>query len=139
MSALNRGNLLKKKNLHLIISTIIIIVVSLTDGLFPTSILPTLFDFKMASIDLKHIFRAIMGLYLGMVVLWIIGILKPFYWQTATISNVCFMMGLALGRIVSLVVDRVPSISFSTGLALELVLSVWGIVNLKKCRATADQ
>ena len=80
-----------------------------------------------------------MGLYLGVVVLWVIGIFKPFHWRTATISNVFFMTGLALGRIISLVVDGVPSIAFSVGLALELTLALWGIRNLNKYRAIVDQ
>lgn len=73
-----------------------------------------------------------MGLYLGMVVLWVFGIFKPVYWRTATITNVLFMVGLSTGRIISLIIDGIPSISFSIGLALELILGLWGIINLKK-------
>jgi len=131
--------LTKRKNLHLTISAIIITVISLTYGLFPNNILPKFFDFNVESIDLKHVFRATMGLYLGMVVLWVIGIFKPLHWRIATISNVFFMIGLALGRIISLVVDGAPSISFSVGLALELALALWGITNLNKYRAVVDQ
>jgi hypothetical protein len=80
---------------------------------------------------LKQVFRAMMGLYLGMVVFWLIGIFKPFYWRTATISNVFFMIGLALGRIISLIIDGIPSITFLIGLALELTLALWGMRNLK--------
>jgi hypothetical protein len=53
----------------------------------------------------------------------------------ATISNVLFMIGLALGRIVGLIMDGIPSISFSIGLGLELILALWGIKNLSKYRA----
>jgi hypothetical protein len=91
-----------------------------------------LFDIEVESIDLKQIFRATMGLYLGMVVFWLIGISKPHYWRIATISNVLFMIGLASGRIISLLLDGIPSISFSVGIALELSLALWGIINLKK-------
>jgi hypothetical protein len=73
-----------------------------------------------------------MGLYLGMVILWVTGILKPVYWRTATITNVIFMIGLSTGRIISLIIDGMPSISFSIGLALELALGLWGIINLKR-------
>jgi hypothetical protein len=123
------------KNLHLTISAIIITVISFIYGLFPNDILPKFFDFKVESIDLKQVFRATMGLYLGIVVLWLIGIFKPSYWRAATISNVLFMFGLALGRIVGLIMDGIPSISFSIGLALELILALWGIKNLRKYRA----
>jgi hypothetical protein len=77
-----------------------------------------------------------MGLYLGMVAFWVIGIFKPSYWRSATISNVIFMIGLALGRIISLIIDGIPSITFSIGLALELTLALWGIKNLNKYPAT---
>ncbi|MGN6291638.1 MAG: DUF4345 domain-containing protein [Chitinophagaceae bacterium] len=128
-----------RKNLHLIISTTLVTVISLAYGLFPNSILPGFFDFNVESTDLKHVFRAMMGLYLGMVVLWVIGILKPLYWRIATISNVFFMIGLALGRVISLMIDGVPSIFFSVGLVLELVLAFWGIRNLNKYRVVVNR
>ena len=80
-----------------------------------------------------------MGLYLGMVALSVIGIFKPRHWRTSTISTVFFMSGLALGRIISLVLDGIPSIYFSAGLALELTLAFWGIINLNKYKLTSNQ
>lgn len=73
-----------------------------------------------------------MGLYFGMIAFWIIGIFRPRQWHTATMSNVFFMIGLAFGRTISLVLDGIPSIYFSTGLILELTLALWGIINLNK-------
>jgi hypothetical protein len=127
------------KNLHLAISAIIITIISLVYGLFPHEILPRFFDFKVDSIDLKQIFRATMGVYLGMAVLWVIGIFKPSHWKIATISNVIFMSGLAAGRIIGLIMDGIPSISFSAGLGLELTLALWGIINLNKYRLNLNQ
>ena len=127
--------MINSKNLHLTISATLITVIALTYGLFPNNILPKLFDFNVGSTDLKNVFRAMMGLYLGMVVLWLIGIFKPFHWRIATISNVFFMIGLAVGRIISLAIDGLPSIFFSVGLVLELILAVWGIRNLNKYKA----
>ncbi len=79
-----------------------------------------------------------MGLYLGMAVLCVIGVFKPRQWHTATISNVFFMIGLALGRTISLVFDGIPSIYFLAGLVLELLLALWGIINLKKYQSTLN-
>lgn len=118
--------------MHLTISAFFVTIIALTYGLFPNNILPKLFDFNVETIDLKHAFRAMMGLYLSMIVLWGIGIFKTSFWRTATISNIFFMTGLALGRMISLTVDGVPSIYFSAGLVLELTLAFWGIRNLKK-------
>ncbi len=73
-----------------------------------------------------------MGLYLGMVAWWVTGVLKPQYWRAATITNVLFMLGLASGRILSLIADGIPSVYFIVGLGLELLLAAWGIGNLYK-------
>jgi hypothetical protein len=120
------------KNFHLITSVILIIPIALVYGLYPGSILPKLFDLKIEGSDLTNIFRAIMGLYLGMATIWIIGIFKPKFWTTATITNIVFMGGLAFGRLLSLILDGLPSVYLSTGFILELVFAFWGLRNLKK-------
>jgi len=127
--------LINTQTLHLATSVIIITIVSLAYGLSPNNFLPILFDFTADNINLKQVFRATMGLYLAMVALWCIGIFKTAFWRTATISNVFFMCGLAAGRIISLLADGIPSIFFCAGLAVELILAFWGIINLKKYRS----
>ena len=126
------------KNLHLTISAITLTIVSLAYGLSPNNILPKFFDFKVETIDLTHTFRATMGLYLGMAGLCVVGVFKSRQWRTATISNVFFMIGLASGRTISLVIDGVPSIYFLVGLVLELLLAFWGIINLNKYQSTLN-
>ena len=130
-------NLLKNnhvaiKNLHLITSIIFIIPIALVYGLYPKITLSQLFDIKVETINLKNIFRAIMGLYLGITAIWIIGVLKPKFWITATLTNIVFMGGLAAGRLLSLVLDGLPSIYFLVGLLVELSFAFWGLRNLKK-------
>ena len=120
------------KNLHLTISIIILIPIALAYGVHPNIVLSKFFDFKADTIDLKNIFRALMGLYSAMVIIWAIGIIKPKFWATATITNIVFMGGLALGRLISLALDGLPTIYFSIGLILELALAAWGLKNLKK-------
>jgi len=118
------------KNLQLSISAIVVFIVALIYGANPSKIIPLVFDFPVDHLELKNIFRAIMGLYLAFAVYWVIGIMKPQYWRGATISNVLFMGGLAFGRLVSLIFDGV-SLPYSVGLALELLMMVWGIYNLR--------
>lgn len=122
------------KNLHLAISIIFIIPIALVYGLYPNIILFKLFDFKVETISLTNIFRAMMGLYLGMSTIWIVGIVKPEFWVTATITNIVFMGGLAFGRLISLALDGLPTIYFLIGLILESGLAFWGLKNLKKYR-----
>ena len=121
------------KNLHLGSSAIIVLCVAFMYGLNPSKILPFVFDFKVESLELKNVFRAIMGLYLGFVAYWTIGILKPHHWRNATITNIIFMGGLAFGRIVCTVFDGISS-QYMAGLILELIFMFWGVLNLKKNR-----
>lgn len=120
-----------RQNLHLIISSGIVIPVAFVYGLFPKIILPQLLDFSVETTDLTNVFRAIMGLYLAFASLWILGMFKPDYWKAATISNILFMGGLAFGRIISLFLDGFPSPVFLMGTAGELVLAIFGIAQLQ--------
>jgi len=104
------------KNLHLASTSITIIIVGLTYGIYPNKILPLFFDFKVDSTDLNNIFRAIMGLYLGMAIYWLIGIYNTNYWQSATLTSIIFMVGLAFGRIISIITAGIPSIPFTIGI-----------------------
>jgi hypothetical protein len=120
------------KNLHLLLSVIVIIPIALAYGLYPKLTLSQLFGIKVETINLTSIFRALMGLYLAVSAVWILGILKPRFWTTATVMNIVFMGGLAAGRLLSLVVDGVPSLYFLAGLLVELLFAFWGLRNLKK-------
>lgn len=117
-----------RKNVHLSISILIVIPVALVYGFQPQ----LLFDVTINSIDEANIFKAIMGLYLGFSSLWMLGIFKPNYWCAATIANIIFMLGLAFGRIVSLIIDGLPSLIFSIGTIGELILAFFGIYQLIK-------
>jgi len=122
--------MLKKKYLHLLVSAITIIIVAIAYGGMPAHILPFLFDIHPTVVDLKHVFRAIMGLYVGMAIFWLYGIFNPSYWRPATISNILCMAGLATGRILSLILDGIPSQTFLFGIGLEVVFAIWGILSL---------
>lgn len=125
-------NILKLKNLHLLISILVVIPVAFTYGLFPSEMLPRFFDFEVQTTDLKNVFRAIMGLYLAFTLLWILGILNPQYWKSATITNSLFMLGLGFGRVISLVFDGLPSLAFFIGLFGEFVLGFYALYQLNK-------
>jgi Domain of unknown function (DUF4345) len=119
------------KNLHLIISIIIVIPVAFFYGSKPDY----LFEVSLNSKDELNIFKAIMGLYLGFATLWIYGIIKPEFWKAATISNMIFMLGLAFGRIYSITVDGIPTTIFLLGTIGELILGIFAWYQLKKQKA----
>jgi len=117
----NKNNFIKKN--HLIISVIIVIPVALIYG-FKTNLL---FDIDLNTVDEHNFFKAIMGLYLGFSSLWVLGIFKPAYWKLAIISNIIFMLGLGLGRIISMCLDGFPTFIYLFGAFAELFLGLYGV------------
>ncbi|WP_405246223.1 DUF4345 domain-containing protein [Cellulophaga sp. Asnod2-G02] len=123
----------KYKNLQLTLSAIVVISVSFVYGGNPSVFLPYVFGFDVTDIDLKNIFRAIMGLYLAIGCFWIYGIRNKNYWESATLVNILLMGGLALGRLVSTILDGI-SPQFMVGFILEFIFMLWGIYNLRQHR-----
>lgn len=122
------------KNLHLIISVLIVVPIAFVYGFLPNFISQKLFNVEVATLDLANIFKAIMGFYVASASLWVLGILKLKYWETATISNIIFMFGLSIGRLISLISDGIPSAIFLYGTFGELILAIFGIYQLMKYR-----
>jgi len=133
------GKYLNFKNLHLILSILIVVPVALGYGLFPGQVLPIFFDFTVETIDLKNVFRAIMCLYLGMAIVWTLGLVRPVFWNTATITNIAFMGGLGLGRVLSLFWDGLPSTPFLVGLLGELTLALLGFYQFRKTTRNTEE
>jgi len=70
----------------------------------------------------------VMGLYLGMVTIWLLGAFKPSLTGPALVSCAVFMLGLAAGRILSLVLDGIPHWLLVVYTGLELIfgsIAVW--------------
>jgi hypothetical protein len=117
---------------YLIFSAAGLFGVALSYGVAPAEVLPKVLDLSIEGTDMTHILRAIMGLYLGMIALWILGAFRSNFTRAAVIAEVFFMIGLACGRVVSIVVDGVPSILLIGYTVLEIVMGLWGILILKK-------
>lgn len=114
--------------IHLIISVLIVVPVSIFYGFNPDS----QFDIHLDTIDEHNFFKAIMGLYLGFSTLWILGIFKPTYLKTAIITNMIFMFGLGFGRVLSLFLDGIPTFGYLFGTFAEIFLgfySFWILTN----------
>jgi hypothetical protein len=70
-----------------------------------------------------------MCLYLGMVAFCLIAaFLRPGWQHVAVIWTVIFMFSLAIGRLISLVVDGVPSRILIVYLVVELTMGVLGLL-----------
>ena len=122
---------------YLLVSAAGLSVIALGYGIAPTEVLPQILQITVSDRDLIHIFRAVMGLYLGFVVLWTAGAFVPRVAQAAILSEVVFMVGLASGRFLSLLIDGWPSILLIIYLILEAAMAVIGIICLRKL-STSD-
>ena len=94
--------------------------IALAYGLVPAITVPMLYGVEIDSINVAHIFRAVMGLYLAMIVFWVLGAIRESLRFPALCSVVVFMAGLAMGRILSLFLDGVPSLPLLIYLVLEV-------------------
>ncbi|MDB4293606.1 DUF4345 domain-containing protein [Maribacter sp.] len=120
------------RNLHLIISLLIVVPTAIIYGLSPTTLLSQHLDISVTTNDLSNLLRAIMCLYLGVSFIWLLGILKIKYWKTATQLNLLFMLSLGIGRLLSMVFDGMPSGGYIFGVIAELVLALFSFYQLKK-------
>ena len=111
----------------LIITALGLAPVALSYGLVPEKSLSWLFGIDASSVDLRHIFRAVMGLYLAMIAFWIAGAFQTSLRVPALWSLVVFMTGLGLGRLLSLMVDGWPHPLLVVYLVLEIVFAAVGI------------
>ncbi|MCP4306860.1 MAG: DUF4345 domain-containing protein [bacterium] len=110
--------------------------IALSYGLMPKMSLPWLFGINADAVNTRQIFRAIMGLYLALVAFWLIGALSPSLQVPALWSLVVFMIGLALGRLVSLLLDGWPHPLLFIYMILELAFALIGWLLLHRANLT---
>jgi hypothetical protein len=120
--------MLKTKNdvinkIHLIISMIIVVPVAFIYAFYPDS----QFELFPKTTDEHNFYKAIMGLYLGFSVLWILGVFKTNYLKMAILTNMIFMLGLGSGRMLSIILDGVPTFGYIFGTIAELCLGCYGL------------
>ena len=118
---------------YLLFSAAGLLPIALSYGIDPNRILPQFLQIHPIGGDLLHIFRAIMGLYLATLALWLVGAIRGGeLMRTALVSEIIFMTGLAAGRLLSLLLDGWPSPMLIVYTVAELLLAAWGVLCLKK-------
>ena len=109
--------------IHLIISLLIVIPVAFVYGFNPSSS----FDLQVNTLDEHSFFKAIMGVYLGFSVVWLLGLFKAKFLKVALVTNMVFMLGLGFGRIMGFFIDGMPNMNLVFGAFGELILGFYGI------------
>ena len=103
---------MSKESYFLLFISLGVLPAALGYGLNPKEFLPALYGIEVADNNLSNIFRAIMGLYIGCVLLWVFGAFNKSLMVPALWSMFVFMLGIGLGRALSLLLDGMPDMIF---------------------------
>jgi Domain of unknown function (DUF4345) len=112
--------------IFLVITAVGLTPIALSYGVAPGRSLPWLFGIDAGGVSTRHIFRAVMGLYLALICFWLAGALRPGLRIPALWSLFVFMIGLASGRIISLMLDGWPDPLLLVYLMLEVSFGLLG-------------
>ena len=112
--------------LFLLFVAAILVPPALSYGINPAAVLP--------KTDQTEMLRAVMGLYLGMTIFCVIAAFTPSWCHVAAIWAVFFLYSIAAGRILSLIVDGVPSPILLFYMAFELIGGTLGLLVLARER-----
>jgi Domain of unknown function (DUF4345) len=132
-----QGDRVMMKNmmkLFLLVAGVFLIPVALTYGIDPATTLPKFMKVTVEGTDQTHVFRALSCLYLGMVTFCMIAAFTPEWRRVAVIWAVFFAYSLAIGRIISIIVDGMPSGMLLFFLAVELIVGTVGLLLLNRER-----
>ena len=82
---------MSKEQVFLLVAAAGLTPIALAYGLIPATTVPMLYGVEIDSVNIAHIFRAVMGLYLAMVIFWILGATREPLRFPALCSVVVFM------------------------------------------------
>ncbi|MFM1889754.1 MAG: hypothetical protein RLZZ565_511 [Planctomycetota bacterium] len=117
---------------YLLFSAVGLLPIALSYGISPGRVIPAILDVPVETTDLAHVLRAVMGLYVALIGLWIAGSIRSSLTTAALVADVIFMFGLAAGRLLSLVLDGMPSPLLTIYLVLEVGMGLWGVAMLRR-------
>lgn len=120
-----------KNRIFLIFCSVGLVPIALGYGAKPSVTLDAFFGITVDTVNLAHIMRAVMGLYIGMVVLWLWGAFNKPMEGPALVACAVFMLGLAAGRMLSFVMDGLPHWLLVVYAVLEIVLGLIAFILYK--------
>ncbi len=108
------------KQAFLIVAFATVSSIAVGYGVSPRWFAQTFLGVSEPGIDFSHILRAVMGLYLGLGMFWLTAAFKPQYRNIALVTLMIFCGGLVSGRLLSLLVDGMPSTLLLIYIGIEL-------------------
>lgn len=119
---------MNKESVFLVVAALGLFPIALAYGAVPQFSMPILYGVEADTVNSAHVFRAVMGLYLALVIFWLLGAGNGSLRLPALWSLVVFMLGLAAGRTLSIFMDGMPSPVFVVYLGLEIGLGFLGLL-----------
>ncbi len=114
---------MKIKKLFLIVMFFIISLTALFYGFSPHWFARTFLGMPALNLNVAHILRVIMGLYLGFGLFWLFSAFHEKYRNTAVLTSMVFTASIACGRIISILIDGRPAPFLFFALFAELGLA----------------
>jgi len=122
---------------YLLLCAALVLPIALSYGIAPAEVLPRFINIAVEGNDQTQIFRALMCLYIAASGFWAVAAFKPDWQRTAVVWAVLFSLSLAVGRIISLVVDGPASRLLDVYLGIEIVGGALGLAVLAYTRRAA--
>lgn len=119
---------MRLKRWFLVLSALTIVGVGALYGVRPHWFAATFLGVSELDVDVAHLLRAVMCLYIGFGLFWLFAAFNDAYRNVAVLTVMLFPAGLVIGRILSVVLDGQPSPLLSFYLLAELVqvpLAYW--------------
>ena len=110
------------KKYFLIFAFVAVSAIGLLYGVSPQWFARTFLNMPAIPLDVAHILRAVMGLYLALGLFWLFSAFSDKYRNAAVLTTMIFAGGLVTGRLVSLFADGQPSPLLVVYMAIELLL-----------------
>jgi predicted membrane protein len=101
----------------------VVIPAAIVYGFYPEWLL----DMSPETRDEHSFAKGVMGLYLAFSLFWSFALFETKLLKTALLSNMLFMLGLGLGRVVGILIDGIPSDTYIIGMFGELILGLYGL------------
>jgi hypothetical protein len=110
------------KKSFLILASVVVAIIALLYGIWPTWFASTFLSVDSLSVNLSHILRAVMCLYLALGCFWLFSAFSAKHRDTAVLTTIFFAGGLVSGRLISFIVDGNPAPLLVFYAALEFAL-----------------
>jgi uncharacterized protein YacL len=113
---------MRVKKYFLIFAFVVVSIIALLYGISPEWFARRFLDINELNLDIAHILRAIMCLYVSLGIFWLYSAFNNRLRNAAVLTTLVFAGGLVIGRLISLVFDGVPKPLLILYLVLELGL-----------------